>query len=162
MARAMLDAARTMDVSDQLVRVTAPTMVLHREGSTQMPEEVSEELVGAIPNAQLVRIPGTIPSLFFEHPAEDVSIITSFVVDGIVTSPHPVVPGASPVAAGGLTHRETEVLALIAAGESNAEIAHRLGITVNTVERHAANLYRKIDARGRADATAWAVRHGLG
>jgi DNA-binding CsgD family transcriptional regulator len=29
------------------------------------------------------------------------------------------------------------------------------------VERHAANIYRKIDARGRADATAWALRHGL-
>ena len=46
-------------------------------------------------------------------------------------------------------------------GDSNAEIAASLGISVNTVERHVSNVYRKIDARGRADATAWALRHGL-
>jgi DNA-binding CsgD family transcriptional regulator len=32
---------------------------------------------------------------------------------------------------------------------------------VHTVERHIANIYRKIDARGRADATAYALRHHL-
>ena len=46
-------------------------------------------------------------------------------------------------------------------GDTNAEIAASLGISVNTVERHVSNVYRKIDARGRADATAWALRHGL-
>jgi DNA-binding NarL/FixJ family response regulator len=60
-----------------------------------------------------------------------------------------------------LTPRELEVLRLIAAGESNGQIAARLGRSINTVERHAANLYRKIDARGRADATAYAIRNGL-
>jgi DNA-binding CsgD family transcriptional regulator len=34
-------------------------------------------------------------------------------------------------------------------------------VSVHTVERHVANLYRKIDARGRADATAWAIRSGV-
>ena len=57
--------------------------------------------------------------------------------------------------------RELDVLRLIAQGESNGEIAHQLGISINTVERHVANLYRKIDARGRADATAYAIRNGL-
>ena len=32
---------------------------------------------------------------------------------------------------------------------------------MNTVERHVSNVYRKIDARGRADATAWALRRGV-
>ena len=54
--------------------------------------------------------------------------------------------------------RELEVLAPIAHGDTNAEIAASLGISVNTVERHVSNVYRKIDARGRADATAWALR----
>ncbi len=85
-----------------------------------------------------------------------------FVVDGTVEQADARALAQVPARPDGLTPRELEVLQLIAAGESNAEIAHRLGITVNTVERHAANLYRKIDARGRADATAWAVRHGLG
>ncbi|WP_137122698.1 helix-turn-helix transcriptional regulator [Segeticoccus rhizosphaerae] len=59
------------------------------------------------------------------------------------------------------TPRELEVLRLLAEGHSNAEIAARMDISVHTVERHAANLYRKIGARGRADATAYAVRQGL-
>jgi pimeloyl-ACP methyl ester carboxylesterase len=41
------------------------------------------------------------------------------------------------------------------------EIALDLRISVPTVERHVANLYSKIGARGRVDATAWALRHGL-
>ena len=61
----------------------------------------------------------------------------------------------------GLSPRELEVLRLLAAGESNAQIARRLGLSTHTVERHVANLYRKIGARGRADATAYALRHGL-
>jgi DNA-binding CsgD family transcriptional regulator len=62
---------------------------------------------------------------------------------------------------GGLTAREAEVLALLAAGATNKEIADRLVISAYTVERHISNLYAKIGARGRADATAFALRHGL-
>jgi DNA-binding NarL/FixJ family response regulator len=62
----------------------------------------------------------------------------------------------------GLTEREVEVLRLIAAGRSNREIAAELVVSVRTVERHITNLYGKIDARGKADATAYALRHGLG
>jgi FixJ family two-component response regulator len=40
-------------------------------------------------------------------------------------------------------------------------IARRLGLSTHTIERHVANLYRKIGARGRADATAYALRSGL-
>jgi DNA-binding CsgD family transcriptional regulator len=60
-----------------------------------------------------------------------------------------------------LTRREREVLRLLATGESNAQIARRLGVSIHTVERHVANLYPKIGARGRADATAYAIRSGL-
>ena len=63
--------------------------------------------------------------------------------------------------AGALSPRETEVLRLLADGETNGQIAARLGISINTVERHVGNVYRKIDARGRADATAWAIRNGV-
>ncbi|HZU76167.1 MAG TPA: AAA family ATPase [Dehalococcoidia bacterium] len=65
------------------------------------------------------------------------------------------------VAPAGLTPREIEVLRLIAAGCSNREIAERLVLSTNTVERHITNLYAKIDARGKADATAFAIRHGI-
>lgn len=73
----------------------------------------------------------------------------------------PAPPRTAPALPGGLTAREAEVLGLIAAGGSNREIADTLVVSVRTVEHHIANIYRKIDARGRADATAYAIRHGL-
>jgi predicted ATPase/DNA-binding CsgD family transcriptional regulator len=59
----------------------------------------------------------------------------------------------------GLTAREVEVLRLIAAGQSTREIADALVISPDTVERHVTNLYAKIGAQNRADATAYAFRH---
>jgi predicted ATPase/DNA-binding CsgD family transcriptional regulator len=60
-----------------------------------------------------------------------------------------------------LTPRERDVLGLIAAGRSTKEIAAALVVSVPTVERHITHIYQKIGARGRADATAYALRHGL-
>jgi predicted ATPase/class 3 adenylate cyclase/DNA-binding CsgD family transcriptional regulator len=61
----------------------------------------------------------------------------------------------------GLTPREGEVLRQIANGATSQEIAERLVITINTVETHITHVYQKIGARGRAEATAYALRHGL-
>jgi predicted ATPase/DNA-binding CsgD family transcriptional regulator len=65
------------------------------------------------------------------------------------------------LALAGLSERETEVLRLVASGQSNAEIAKELVLSVRTVEKHVANIYTKIGARGRADAATYAMRHGL-
>ncbi len=60
-----------------------------------------------------------------------------------------------------LTPREAEVLRLLAGGLTSKQIAAELVVAVHTVHRHIANLYGKIGARGRADATAYALRQGL-
>ena len=60
--------------------------------------------------------------------------------------------------ASAVSARETEVLSRVAAGATNKEIALDLGISVRTAERHLANSYAKIGARGRADAIAWVLR----
>ncbi|MGD9890243.1 MAG: helix-turn-helix transcriptional regulator [Dehalococcoidia bacterium] len=61
----------------------------------------------------------------------------------------------------GLTEREVEVLRLVASGHTNREVADTLVLSVRTVERHIAHIYAKTNARGRADATLYAVRHSL-
>ena len=60
-----------------------------------------------------------------------------------------------------LTQREVEVLLLIAGGNSNREIAKVLYLSVRTIERHITNIYVKINARGKADATAYALNRDL-
>jgi DNA-binding NarL/FixJ family response regulator len=60
-----------------------------------------------------------------------------------------------------LTAREVEVLRLLASGASNQAIAEHLVLSVKTVERHIANIYTKIGAHGRVEATTFALRHHL-
>jgi two-component system response regulator DesR len=60
-----------------------------------------------------------------------------------------------------LSEREREVLALIAAGSTNREIAQRLYLSPHTVKEHTSALYRKLHARNRAEAVQRAQRIGL-
>ena len=62
---------------------------------------------------------------------------------------------------GGLSRREAEVLALLAAGRSNREIAEELVISDRTVARHLTNIYRKIAVTSRTQAARYAIDHGL-
>jgi DNA-binding NarL/FixJ family response regulator len=61
----------------------------------------------------------------------------------------------------GMSAREVMVLRLLAVGKSNREMAATLCRSERTVERHIENIYRKIAARNRADAVAYALRHQL-
>lgn len=60
-----------------------------------------------------------------------------------------------------LSDREGEVLAFLATGLSNADIARRLFVSVGTVKRHTHNIYRKLDVSRRTEAVAEARRRGL-
>jgi DNA-binding NarL/FixJ family response regulator len=60
-----------------------------------------------------------------------------------------------------LTDREREVLHLIAAGSTNREIAERLFLSPHTVKEHTSAVYRKLQARNRAEAVQLAQRIGL-
>ena len=52
----------------------------------------------------------------------------------------------------GITQREQQVLALLAAGKSNKEIAHGLGVSPNTVKTQIASLYQKLEVQRRTQA----------
>ena len=59
-----------------------------------------------------------------------------------------------------LTAREEEVLATVAAGRTNAEIADELHIGLSTVKTHLASLMTKIGARNRVEIAMWAHETG--
>jgi DNA-binding NarL/FixJ family response regulator len=61
----------------------------------------------------------------------------------------------------GLTPRESQVLAHVAYGLANEEIAQSLGISVETVKEHVQNILRKLAVSDRTKAAVWAVQSGV-
>ena len=61
----------------------------------------------------------------------------------------------------GLTDRESEILALITQGHSNAEVVTLTHLSPNTVKSYIRTIYRKIDVTSRTQAVLWGVRHGF-
>jgi pimeloyl-ACP methyl ester carboxylesterase len=77
-ARAMIEAAREMDVSAEVGSVRVPTLVVHRQGERQIPLEVSEQLAQALPDGRLLRLEGTSAGLFLEDPDADIAVLLEF------------------------------------------------------------------------------------
>jgi DNA-binding NarL/FixJ family response regulator len=77
------------------------------------------------------------------------------------SSPSSPAAADDPLAGLGLTDRERDVLACIAAGHPNAEIARRLFISPKTVSVHVSNILAKLQVSGRVEAAAVAHRSGL-
>jgi two-component system response regulator NreC len=60
-----------------------------------------------------------------------------------------------------VTHRERQVLKLVAEGHSNRHVAEYLCLSVKTVEKHRSNLMRKLDLHSASTLTAFAIDRGL-
>ena len=86
--------------------------------------------------------------------------VTRHLIEEFVRRP-PTPSGVPPAALGGLTDREVEVLALVARGLSNAEIAEQLRVSQATTKTHVARLLMKLDARDRAQLIIAAYESGL-
>jgi DNA-binding NarL/FixJ family response regulator len=76
-------------------------------------------------------------------------------LDGLLVNPQPA-SLAEP-----LTPREVEVLGMLAEGQSNKSIAHRLGISEHTVKFHVTSIMGKLDAGSRTEAVTQGIRQGL-
>jgi DNA-binding CsgD family transcriptional regulator len=97
-----------------------------------------------------------------EAAAEALALTADF-SDSSDVEPHQVKtpPGARALAPFGLTRREREVLALVAAGKTDPEIAALLSVGRRTAEAHVSAILAKLGVETRAAAAALAVRHGL-
>jgi DNA-binding NarL/FixJ family response regulator len=69
--------------------------------------------------------------------------------------------GAWPGQGEGLTEREAEIVALVAQGYSNHDIAGQLYLSINTVKSYIRSAYRKMDVTSRSRAVLWAIDHGF-
>lgn len=85
-------------------------------------------------------------------------LLTELLVTGRGNDPGALAGASSAVE---LTGREREVLACLAAGMSNQQVATTLGISIRTVAVHVSNLLRKTRSGSRTEAALWAVRHHL-
>jgi DNA-binding NarL/FixJ family response regulator len=65
-------------------------------------------------------------------------------------------------AADALTPREREVLAQVASGATNRQIASRLGVSERTARTHVSSILAKLGLASRTHAALWAIQHGLG
>jgi pimeloyl-ACP methyl ester carboxylesterase/DNA-binding CsgD family transcriptional regulator len=138
-----------VDVTAMLPRVQAPTLVIARSESEVLPVDVARNLTASIPNARLALLPGMGVIPFPDVMEEFIGEVSSFLQSG---------PDATP---DGLSRRELEVLRLLAQGRSNSEMSGELVLSVRTVARHITNIYGKIGAQNRAEATAYAIRHDI-
>ena len=100
-------------------------------------------------------------------PARDlVDALEAIHAGNIIISDPPFRPRSSaglnwPGRSEGLTDRESEILALITQGKSNAEVATLTHLSPNTIKSYIRTIYRKIEVTSRTQAVLWGVHHGF-
>ena len=142
-------------IDDVLPLVRTPTLVLHARDflSYARPEE-SMSLAARIPNARFMLVEG---STALGDAGDSLRAIDDFLATLAPVSTRP----GEPARPEGLSHREVEVLRLVAAGKSNQQIADALVISLFTVNRHVSNIFAKTGAANRAEATSYAHRQAI-
>ena len=154
-AAALLELIYRSDVRAELEHVRAPTVVVHRRGDRAIPYRLGRELAAAIPGAALIPLEG---NAHFPWAGDAQSVARAL---RSVLSPEAPARDAAEPAAVLLSRREREVLALVAMGLSDREIAEQLIVSHHTVHRHVANIRHKLGRGSRTAAVAEAARLGL-
>jgi DNA-binding CsgD family transcriptional regulator len=139
------------DVTDDATRVRSPTLVIHPRHDALVPFAEGRLLATLIPGARFVALESRNHILLEGEPAW-----TQFQAElrNFLGS----LEGSMPAELPELSNREAEVLALVAEGLSNEEVAARLYLSVRTVERHLSNIYGKLRVSGKAARAAAAAR----
>ena len=154
-AAALLELVYRTDVREELERVCAPTLVVHRRGDRAIPYRLGRELAAAIPGAVLIPQDG---SAHFPWAGDARAVAGAW---RSVLAPEASARVAGEPAAVLLSRRGREVFALVARGLSDREIAEQLIVSQHTVHRHVANIRHKLGRGSRTAAVAEAARLGL-
>jgi pimeloyl-ACP methyl ester carboxylesterase len=148
----LYEARNAIQVLDDAARVMTPTLVLHAREDRVVPVEEGRLLAARIPGARFVLLESANHILLSDEPAWR-DLLTE--LDDFLGT-HETPP---PTAVTDLSPRELDVLELVADGLTNELIAHRLSLSVRTVERHLSNLYVKLRVSGKAARAAAAAQY---
>ena len=155
-AAALLRLVYRLDVRDRLASIRQPVTVVHRRNDRAVPYRFGREVAAAIPHATFIPLQGN--SHFPWH--GDVDSVARACRRALMPQPLPAAePGGGQP--GLLSSREREVLACVARGLGDREIADQLLLSPHTVHRHVANIRRKLGSPSRTVAVAEAARLGL-
>jgi pimeloyl-ACP methyl ester carboxylesterase/DNA-binding CsgD family transcriptional regulator len=151
-----------IDVLDLCPRVAVPTLVMHVRGDGVVPFEEGRLVAALVPGAELVALEGRGHILVPGTPgfAAFFAELRRFLGAHGQARPGPMgpAPGDPADSIAVLSRREREVLALVAAGRTNVEIAAELSLSVRTIERHLSNSYAKLGIEGKTARAAAAAR----
>jgi pimeloyl-ACP methyl ester carboxylesterase len=154
-AAVLLELVYRNDVRSELADVRAPTLVAHRRGDRAIPYQLGRELAAGIPGATLLPLDG---SAHFPWAGDWSSVARA--LRSALAPEGPAGPAGHPLPVQ-LSGREREVLALMASGLSDQEMAEQLVLSQHTVHRHVANIRHKLGRGTRTAAVAEAARLGL-
>jgi pimeloyl-ACP methyl ester carboxylesterase/DNA-binding CsgD family transcriptional regulator len=157
-AARLLELIYETDVREDLPRVRAPALVVHREHDRAMRLRGAREVAALLPRAELVTLPGDAHLPWHGDSEGVLRAVAPFL--GIKAPPVPA-RALDADTLDELSKREREVLGLVAEGLSDAQIAKRLVISPHTVHRHVANILAKLRVPTRAAAAAHAARARL-
>jgi pimeloyl-ACP methyl ester carboxylesterase/DNA-binding CsgD family transcriptional regulator len=163
MQAALLRTMYAADVTPLLKDIAVPVLLMHARNDALVPFEAGRQLAIRLPHAEFLPFEGTGASPWV-HQHILLPKIRSFLGLSFPNEPQSARVAPLQVEALGqdiLTAREVEILCHLAAGQSSREIAESLVLSTRTVERHISNVYAKIGVSTRAQATAYALMHGL-
>jgi DNA-binding CsgD family transcriptional regulator len=157
-----VEAMRGHDISGDVGKIKAPTLVLTREDANVYTVDVVREVAAAIPDAELVCPPG---NWLLPCTGDDITReIARFMGNHRAANGHDAsdkTEFAPPLNGHNLSPREREVLRLVARGKTNGEIAEELVISHATAARHVHNILNKLEMNRRAEIAVYAAMTGL-